>query len=213
MVGVGAALAGISADELTDPSPNLLVVLVAANWMGLLPWPIVASYLKGTRSLRRDYGLSFEWFDLIRGAVAAVAFYGLSMCAIGVWWLFTRNTETPSNADIVDPDTVASWQLALLFLAVAVITPIVEEFYFRGFLMRAVGKRFGIPIAIVVSSLFFGSLHLQGEGLGDLWLIGLLSLYGVVLAVTAARSDGRLGPAIVAHAINNGATLLFVAFG
>jgi membrane protease YdiL (CAAX protease family) len=209
---IGLAAIGYGTADFEDPTdPVLISLLVVSNWIGLLLWPLIASHLKGSGSLKTDYGLSFEPFDLVRGIVTAVAFYGVSVVGTLIYYVLTGSSETPSNSDMVDPAKESLGALVLLFVVVAIGTPIVEELFFRGFLLRAIGKRFGVPIAIVVSSIVFGALHLQAGGWGSLWIVGLLSVYGLILAIAAVRTDGRLGPSIVAHAINNGVTLLYVA--
>lgn len=209
---VGLAVAGYGTADFEDPSdPVLISLLVVSNWIGLLLWPIIACHLKGSGSLTSDYGLSFVPFDLVRGIVTAVVFYGVTVVGTLIYYVVTGSSETPSNSDMVDPAKESLGALVLLFVVVAIGTPIVEELFFRGFLLRAIGKRFGVPIAVAVSSVVFGALHFQPEGWGSLWIIGLLSVYGAILAISAVRTDGRLGPPIVAHAINNGVTLLYVA--
>jgi hypothetical protein len=91
--------------------------------------------------------------------------------------------------------------LPFLFFAIsaAITAPIAEETFFRAYAMRALAVRYGFPVGVVVSSLFFGLLHLTG-GVG---LVALpLMVIGALLAWAYART-GNLITNITAHALNN----------
>ncbi len=91
----------------------------------------------------------------------------------------------------------------LLFglLNIALIPAICEEVLFRGYVLRAFEKSWGIITAIVVSGILFGLFHIQ---LGNILPLATL---GMILAVMTWLS-GSLWPAIAAHFINNGAAVL-----
>ncbi|MGE0709221.1 MAG: exosortase E/protease, VPEID-CTERM system [Planctomycetota bacterium] len=92
--------------------------------------------------------------------------------------------------------------LLLRALGLVVVVPVVEELAFRGFLLRWLSDRedftrvpfgaFSWP-ALLLSSLAFGALH-------EKWVAGILAglAYGLVL-----RRRGRLGDAVLAHAVTN----------
>jgi len=101
--------------------------------------------------------------------------------------------------------------LAALGLLVCVGSPLVEELYFRGLLLRAlagrfegVGPRLGPVLATVVTGVVFGLAHF--EALQFIALAG----FGMVLCVLAWRT-GRLGPGIMAHAAFNTTTIVALA--
>jgi exosortase E/protease (VPEID-CTERM system) len=98
---------------------------------------------------------------------------------------------------------LARWTWIAVRVAAAVVTvPIAEELAFRGYLARRImGREFDeIPfsrlslVAIAVSSIVFGFMH------GQNWLVGIVA--GVAYAVLL-RSKGRIGDAVVAHAVSN----------
>jgi CAAX prenyl protease-like protein len=101
----------------------------------------------------------------------------------------------------LSPSERAAW---LIFrTAAAVITvPIAEELAFRGFLIRrltsadfdSLDPRHYTYFAVFVSSLAFGVLH------GGRWLAGTLA--GLIYAIAFLRR-GRIGDAIIAHAVTN----------
>jgi membrane protease YdiL (CAAX protease family) len=84
---------------------------------------------------------------------------------------------------------------------VAVVPAFCEEVMFRGYLMRALERSWGILVAVVVSGFLFGMFHLQLPNLLPLATIG------IVLALMTWLS-GSIWPAVLAHFINNGAAVL-----
>lgn len=94
-----------------------------------------------------------------------------------------------------------------LLLFGAVLAPIVEEVFFRGFVLAGLARRWGAQWALMGSSVLFGLVHLsQGSGLGVVPLTWLLALF---LGWLYQRS-GSLWPSILAHALNNGYSLVIV---
>jgi exosortase E/protease (VPEID-CTERM system) len=92
--------------------------------------------------------------------------------------------------------------IAVRVVAACTTVPVAEELAFRGFVARRVTSSDvetapyrDLSIAgIAVSSVLFGALH------GEMWLMGIFS--GVVFALVA-KLRGRLGEAVVAHAVAN----------
>lgn len=76
------------------------------------------------------------------------------------------------------------------------LSPIAEEIYVRGFVYTIFKKRFGVPVAIILSSVFFASLHLK------FWWIPHTLFVGVTLAILRERY-GSVVPGIFAHSTIN----------
>jgi len=106
----------------------------------------------------------------------------------------------PLGLAALPPALLLGWALARA-LGLVLVIPLVEELAFRGFLLRWLSERDfsqrsyrGLSaLAWIGSSLAFGVLH-------DKWIAGTLA--GLCFAWTARRR-GRLGDAIVAHAVAN----------
>lgn len=67
-----------------------------------------------------------------------------------------------------------------------------EEVLTRGFLLPVFGLRYGVPAAILVSSVLFSSLHLFNEHLSAIALLNL-ALFGVFACLYALREGGLWG--------------------
>lgn len=84
--------------------------------------------------------------------------------------------------------------IIMMFLAVVVMAPVVEEIVFRGILYNILNKRMGLIAAAVISSATFGILH--GATFFQTALIGFI--LAVLYQVT-----GTLWVPVMAHALNN----------
>jgi membrane protease YdiL (CAAX protease family) len=74
-----------------------------------------------------------------------------------------------------------------------------EEVGFRGYMQRPIELRYGAPIAILISSLFFMALHLT-KAWALLGMVPIVFGAGVLLGLLA-RSAGSLIPCIIGHTI------------
>lgn len=86
--------------------------------------------------------------------------------------------------------------LFLQIVALAVVAPITEEIIFRGFILSRFKKAMPTSLAVVLSSVLFGLVHLQ-----LLWVI-YAALIGILLAIIAEQ-EKSIGASILLHmAIN-----------
>jgi uncharacterized protein len=65
----------------------------------------------------------------------------------------------------------------ILIAVTAVIAPLCEEIYFRGFLYQAFKKNFGIPMGLFLSSFLFSLAHLELYSFIPIMVIGWLLAY------------------------------------
>ncbi len=90
----------------------------------------------------------------------------------------------------------------LLTLVVgAVIAPIAEEVFFRGFVYAGLRARLGVAAAVLVASLFFTILHLSVEFFIPLFALG-------IFLTLLYEMTGSLFPGILLHATNNAIALV-----
>lgn len=103
-------------------------------------------------------------------------------------------------------DFHGTWQLILALLVMAFIPAIGEELLFRGIIQNLIlrGVR-NVHAAVWISAFVFSAVHLQFFGFVPRLLLG--ALLGYLYAWT-----GSLRAAILAHFVNNSATLLIVYF-
>ena len=121
--------------------------------------------------------------------------YGIAW--IGIFGEPSINTDlgTSWESDTVD--------IALLFLSVAIVTPIVEELMFRGYILDAINRKHSDWTAIIWSSILFGLPHL----LGGVFYAGSALIGGLIYGWTRVRT-GSLLPSIACHMVWNTLALM-----
>jgi len=77
---------------------------------------------------------------------------------------------------------INSWQNLVAVTWVAVITPLTEELVFRGVIFRIFEGVFGGWIALALSSLWFGLIHLVNAGETFLGIAAIVLVFGPMLA-------------------------------
>lgn len=87
--------------------------------------------------------------------------------------------------------------LQLLF--VIIFAPLIEEILFRGILLQRWAIKWGLITSLIISSLFFGLLHLN--------IIGLLN-FGLIMALIYLKTHTLFIP-IAIHALNNFIAVIF----
>jgi membrane protease YdiL (CAAX protease family) len=215
MGAVAAVILVVTGNEdglLDGETPLLLVALsIVGGWLGLVGWPLVATYRKGQRSLRKDFGFTANWGDVGWGLVGGIGCLALSVALSLLWALFVGD-DPPSNGQFLDDSGSGPLVFLLLFVLIGVATPIAEELFFRGLFLRSLGKRWNIKVAVVASSVVFGLMHATaGTSIGGgLFIAAVTGAYGFVLALLAAWRNGRLGAPITAHMVINGVQVIAV---
>jgi uncharacterized protein len=105
---------------------------------------------------------------------------------------------------------IHGWEAVAFVVAVSVVAPIAEEFFYRGLFFRALRDRYGLWVGAIGSGLLFAVSH---TGAGDLAQILMLQiaigLFGVALALIY-EWRGSLAANIAAHAAFNIVTVLTV---
>lgn len=205
-------LAG-NADQIMEAFTNRLDLMFVGNsagqilFLGLATW--MFSRLHTSRRERPHY---------FRMSVGSNIFtmLGLSAALIlavqpTVWFLGWLNAQIPvseslsemqtSQMEMIEQFLRSDHNLMITLFHIGVVPAICEEVLYRGYVLRSFERSWGIWPAIFVSGLFFGLYHLQLTNLLPLAGIGMLLAY-----VTWASNS--LLPAILAHFINNGGSVL-----
>ena len=111
-----------------------------------------------------------------------------------------------SQAQDVGYDNLANPSDRIIaFLALVVFAPIAEEIIFRGWLYGKTRKKYGVTLAIIVTSVCFGALHFQ-------WNVGItVGIMSVIMCIERELT-GTIYAGILTHMIKNGVAfwLLYV---
>jgi uncharacterized protein len=110
-----------------------------------------------------------------------------------------------TNLDDLGEGSVAA--AFLVALAVIVVAPAAEEFFFRGFFYRALRTRMGVWAAAPIDGLVFGALHFQGVGTAV--ILPVIAVFGVGQCLVYERT-GSLFAVIAIHAAFNTVAMLAI---
>ena len=109
--------------------------------------------------------------------------------------------EPSANTDLGTDWESSSIDIAFLFLSVAIVTPIAEELFFRGYLLDAINRKHGDWTAIIWSSILFGLVHIDPFTIGSAFI-------GGIIYVWLRMRTGSLLPSIACHMVWNMLALL-----
>lgn len=86
--------------------------------------------------------------------------------------------------------------LWISFFVTVIITPIIEEVFFRGVFLPVLSKKLGIVLGVLSTSLLFGVLHAQAN------VIIYTFILGIILSIMYLRLKSII-PGIFLHSLNN----------
>jgi hypothetical protein len=153
--------------------------------------------------LRRDYK------ELLETSTSAASWVLAAGAGIAVFWIWIHSTAPwmslgapTASFEPVGAAGALDWNLiALRLFGAVLVVPLIEELFWRSFLLRWIDQRDFLALppgqsslrALVVSSAIFALAH-------PLWFAGLVAglIYGTLYQVT-----GRLWFPIAAHALTN----------
>jgi membrane protease YdiL (CAAX protease family)/uncharacterized RDD family membrane protein YckC len=166
-------------------------------------------------------GVASEWrFQPVRPALARLGLrravpkdFGLALLTLLVYYigaaLFASLVLQPEQEDIGGELGVGDPNLLIAIsavLVIAVLAPVTEELFFRGFVFAGLRSRWSLWPAALAVGLIFGLVHAPTGLTAVVPLAGL----GVALCWLYDRT-GSLWPCVAAHVVNNGLALLVIS--
>jgi hypothetical protein len=125
--------------------------------------------------------------------------YAIILLHNALLYIFKIDTQGDQIFKIFNQLESPAW----LFIVGAVIAPIVEEIFFRGFLFQGFRQKYGWLPALLLSSAIFGAAHLDPVSFIPTFILGC------VLAYVYHRSNS-VWPGILFHAAINSFSLCAV---
>lgn len=198
-------IGGLSAVIQLRPFGTRPIADIAAMTFGYLFLLFLIWYFAINRRRGRWTDLGMRSFSVGRSILWAVGWLIVLRVATVIYLLIVTGLGLePSNEWVTRLPEVFGSGLSGLIAAIAVaalLAPVIEELFFRGFFYSALRARIGVWPAILASGVLFALVHF------NLWLFVPVALIGVILAYLYERT-GSLGPPIVLHALNNLSSIL-----
>lgn len=184
----------------------LLIATVEAATFSLLYW-----FVRYRKSSLRAIGLVMPRFRDAGYALAGAAVYFPAFILTTV--VLTRlipslNVDQPQQIGFQQANTRP--ELLLVFIALVILPPLIEELLCRGFLLSGLRTKLPIIAAALLTSMVFAAPHLQiGSGEPLLWVAFIDTFILSMVLVYLRVKSGGLWASIGLHAIKNG--IAFVA--
>lgn len=205
----GAVDAAEVAQSLTENLDLLFIGNTSGQilFLGLATWFFVRLH---TSKAKRPEFLRFST-NSTTPSMLGLTFILILAVQPTVWFLGWLNAFLPvpdmlsefqsSQMQMIENFLRGDHLLLLTLFHVGVVPAICEEVLYRGYVMRAFEKSWGILPAILISGLLFGLYHVQLSN-----LLPLASI-GIILGFVTWASES-IYPAMLAHFINNGGSVL-----
>ena len=191
---MGGATAGLMEDQM----PVRMMQLLMVQQLAIIATPALMMGVMLTTSFRQTFRM--YWPSLKFLGVAAVLAPVLHPLTVELsqflgQHFFPQLPESAQRAIAPMLDSNQPWWLVLLAFSIA--PGICEELAFRGFILSGFSQRGRTGLAIVMSSVLFGAMHMFPQQVFNAALLGL------VLGLLAVRSNSLL-PGILFHIMYNG---------
>ncbi len=164
-------------------------------------------YLLVTRVRQRpDFLAAIDWNWPSHLGRYLVAGFTLSLALQGLAHLLPIPKNLPIDSFFRTP--TEAWVLSIFGITLA---PLMEELFFRGFVYPVLERRFGMPMAVLLTAAPFALLH--GAQLMFAWgPVLVIFLVGVVLTIVRARTNS-VAAGLLVHVAYNAtiSALMFVA--
>lgn len=198
---------GTSTEAMTDFFSQSGIGVVSGLvflWAGLLVG-VWAAARRTTGGFRALVDWKFSWKDPLIAVVFVAAVMAVNF---GLSWILEQLGVTGLN-DMGNTGTFTGiegpWRVAVI-LGACIGAPIVEEIFFRGLTLRVTMSTLPTWLAVLVTSLLFGLMHVQANLASSVYMVTVTAGIGILLALLRLRT-GRLGTSISAHVLFNSANL------
>ncbi len=206
LVALLVALHFAGIDDDIGPTWFFIVTLLSAEALVIVLW-----FWLPRRIMRRHDSLHLlRWRRPRRsdvlwaiGALALMAvvwFVFVELADWGGWW-WTVRTDPPE-----DWTAFPNWWIAAGVIVGAVImAPLIEETFFRGFILGGLNRVWWMIPSVIVSAALFSAVHL------NLYAAIPFALFGLILGVLYLRTQHLTAPALAHAGWNLGVTVLWIA--
>jgi sodium transport system permease protein len=197
MKAFGQSIASVSADQIGGQMLKLMVI----QQLAIIACPALFMALILTTSFRQTLRLHLPNWKFL--AVAAVLPFLLHPLALelmaSLHWFFPQLPEGATR--LLKTMGEGEQPLWLIVIAFAVAPAICEELAFRGFVLTGFCRNGRTRVAIALSALTFGVMHIIPQQVFN------ATLLGIVLGLIALRSNSLL-PGVLFHFLFNSLAIL-----
>ncbi|KMJ57694.1 CAAX protease [Bacillus sp. LL01] len=151
----------------------------------------------GLRSFSKNY---WKWIPV--WTVVLIVSSILLVVLMDIFQIGVDNSKTESLKE-----QVTWFTFAIAFLSAAVVSPLYEEIFYRGFLYKWMRDKWDVTAGLLGSSLIFTIVHIPTYN-----TLPVNFISGMIFAWTYEKS-GSIIPGIIIHAVFNGLAVVLTVVG
>lgn len=179
-----------------------LLIVIGVPWIALK-----------VRTTRTELGIrhSPEPSDLLFAPAGAVAYFVLSFILVFIVTILFPGFDSGQAQDTGFSGLTENYQFVLAFITLVILAPIAEETLFRGYLLGKLIKTVPVWLAVLITSLLFGFIHV---GLSDhpAWNLGIDTFALSIVLCLLRLQTKSIWASVLVHMMKNGIAfyLLFI---
>lgn len=143
------------------------------------------------------------WKDLGLSALSLPMYFGALMIISAIAGALL-GVDTAQEQEIGFENAYGAIALALTFISLVILPPIIEEILFRGFLFTGLRNKLKLWPAAIITSILFAIPHLFASSEGLLWIAGIDTFILSLFLCYLRERTGNLWAPIILHALKNG---------
>ncbi len=154
-----------------------------------------------------------RWSDLLYGLIAVPFYFILYLLSVALISHLFPGFDVNQKQQLGFDTVHGSVQLALTFISLVLLPPILEEIMVRGLLYTSLKKALPMAGAVLLTSAIFASAHLpEGGTTGPLYVAALDTFVLSIVLIYLREKTNGLWSSMTLHALKNGIafTVLFV---
>ncbi len=207
---VAAPLVALGLDTASPAATLISVTIQALIYIGLIRFLVVGTGALGWRDMGMGGRATADLArDVAWGVVLALPIIAITTIVAGLLALVLPLPDSPL------PPSGGSGGLAFNFVAAAVMAPIGEETFFRGFATTAWSRTMSLRAAVLRAAIFFAAVHVLTVGGADFADAAGRALFAFTTRIPVAMALGwlfverrSLAAPIALHATFNGLLVL-----
>ncbi len=196
---------GLIGSFLEDKAVDALVIII-------FPLGLILAVLGGTKFLLTKQNQTLKGFLSLRlpkknafwlVPVAVISYIVVLIVALSILMALNPEAAKQEQDVALAVEKMGGWKLIASVIGVGLLTPIGEELFFRGLLIRMYAKRLNKYWAVGISSFLFALAHAQLN-------VGIDTfIFGAFLGFVTIKTES-IYPAIGMHMLKNGLALAFI---
>lgn len=205
LVAAGVPLASLNSAVLNSVVAAAIYVLTLVIVIGVPFW------LRRRRTTRDDLGVTRlpSWLDIVLAPAALIVYMLISASVLYVFSVVAPQIDLTQAQDIPFSGLSHQYEYVLAFLTLVVMAPVAEELLFRGYLFGKMKKHAPFWLAMIVTSILFGGLHLIA-GASLQWNVAVDTFALSLVLCTLRQITGNIWAGVLLHMIKNGIAYYFL---